>query len=144
MEIKKAKELLVSGGHTCVLYKDGQVYTSDLRGVKPLVAWYEADMDFSDFSAADKVVGKATAFLYRMFCVKAVYAGVISRPALAVLKDADIAVEYDELAEHIINRSGDGICPFEAAVLDINDEKVAYTAIREKMKEMNITIQMEE
>ncbi len=135
-----AKEMLQAGSYTCVLYREGVQYTSQARGVKPLVAWYEESLDLTGFSAADKVVGRATAFLYALLGVKAVYAGVISRPALAVLADHGIEAQYGKLVDNIINRAGDGICPFELAVLGISDQRDAYRAIRRAMEEMGITL----
>ncbi len=114
--------------------------TSRERGVKPLVARYAGGMRYAGCVAADKVVGKATAYLYVLLQVEAVWAGVISRCAEDVLRAAGIAVSYDTLVENIINRTGDGICPFETAVLEIEDPVTAYHAIREKMAELNITI----
>jgi len=49
-----------------------------------------------------------------------------------------ISVQYDTLVPNIINRAGDGICPFEAAVMDITDPQGAFTAILQKMAEMHI------
>lgn len=136
--LEKAKELLESGGYTCVLTNGDAVYTSTLRGVKPLVQFLESDTAFAGFSAADKVVGRATAYLYVLLGVQALYAQVISQPALAVLQENGIAVSCGNLVPNIINRKGDGICPFEAAVMDITDPQKAYTAIRQKMQELNI------
>ncbi|MCI6714185.1 MAG: DUF1893 domain-containing protein [Lachnospiraceae bacterium] len=135
-----AKEKLLSEGYTCVLCSGSTVYTSALRGVKPLVQWLKNGTDVKGFYAADKVVGKATAFLYVLLGVQAVYAHVISRPALAVLKENGIEVQYGTLVENIINRKGDGICPFEEAVIKISDAHEAYPAILRKMKEMNIEL----
>lgn len=136
--LEKAKELLESGGYTCVLTNGDAVYTSTLRGVKPLAQFLESDTAFAGFSAADKVVGRATAYLYVLLGVQALYAQVISQPALAVLQENGIHTQYGNLVSNIINRKGDGICPFEAAVMDITDPQKAYTAIRQKMQEMNI------
>ena len=66
---------------------------------------------------------------------------MISEPALAVLEANGIHAEYGQLVPNIINRKGDGICPFEMAVMDITDPETAYEAILRKMQEMNITIQ---
>lgn len=131
-----AKDHLQSGGYTCVLCRGDAVVTSTLRGVKPLMQWLNGDGDFGGFCAADKVVGKATAFLYVLLGVRAVYAGVISEAALAVLETNGIAVEYGERVEHIINRRKDGICPFEAAVDATDDPQRAYAIIRDTMKTM--------
>lgn len=135
-----AKEKLLSEGYTCVLCSGSTVYTSTLRGVKPLVQWLENGTDMKGFYAADKVIGKATAFLYTLLEVQAVYAHVISRPALAVLQKNGIEVQYGTLVENIINRKGDGICPFEEAVMEISNVREAYPAILRKMKEMNIEL----
>ncbi len=133
-----AKRLLQTGQYTCVICHNDAVYTATDRGVKPLVHWYEAGHDFVGAACADKVVGKATAFLYVLLGVSAVYAKVISKPALSVLCEHGIEVDYDVLVDHIINRRGDGICPFEAAVANIDDPVTAYERIREKMIELHI------
>ena len=136
----EAKEILVSGGYTCVLTDGAEVHTSFDRGVKPLVRFLESGKIPAGLSAADKVVGRATAYLYVLLRVKEVYSQIISQPAVEVLRENGINVAYDKLVPNIINRKGDGICPFEAAVMEIRDPARAYAAIREKMKEMNITI----
>ena len=140
MDLEKAKAELLDNNYTCVLCRGESVHTSRLRGVKPLVVWYVGEMDFTGFSAADKVVGKATAFLYVLLGVRAVYAAVISRSALQVLTSSGIDAEYGSLVENIINRTGDGICPFEEAVLNIDDANDAYAAVREKMEAMKIDL----
>ena len=140
IDLERAKTELDAGEYTCVLALGESIYTSTFRGVRPLVSWYESGLELCGYSAADKVVGRATAFLYVMLGVKAVYARVMSRGALEVLQKNGIYAEYGTLADNIINRKGDGICPFEAAVLEINDTDAAYEAIRTKMREMNISI----
>ena len=139
-DLSRAKKLLAEGGYTCALCRGESEYTSEQRGVKPLVQWVEQGTDLVGYSAADKVIGRATAFLYVLLGVRAVYARVISRTALEVLTAADIAVEYRDAVPNIINRQGDGICPFEAAVLDIDDADKAYAVIREKMRQMGIEL----
>ncbi len=136
---EKARQLLSGGGYTCVLCHGEQVYTSSDRGVKPLVRWIESETDVRGFSAADKVVGKGAAFLYLLMGVRHLYADVISAPALSLLQSNGIAVTFTTQAAHIINRQGDGICPFELAVMDIDDRRLAYAAICDKMKQMNIS-----
>lgn len=135
-----ARNLLDSHGLTCVLCKNDAVHTTTLRGVKPLMQWLENGTDLTGFSAADKVVGRATAFLYCLLGVKEVYAYVMSKSALEVLEAAGIYAQYGKLVEYIINRKGDGICPFEAAVLDIQTAESARIAIRKKMEELKISL----
>ncbi len=135
---EKADTILASQGYTCVLCRGERIHTTTLRGVRPLVQWLESGMDFAGFSAADKVVGKATAYLYQLLDVKRVHAQVMSRSARDVLEKAGIDASWDRLVPNIINRAGDGICPFEAAVLNLHTPGAAKTAIYEKMQEMGI------
>ena len=136
--LEKAKEIMESGAYTCVLTNGDTVYTSCLRGVKPLVQFFESGTISPGFFAADKVVGRATAYLYVLLQVRALYARVISEPAISVLQAHGIEVQYGTLVPAIINRKGDGICPFEAAVMEIHDPAAAYTAILQKMQELNL------
>ncbi len=137
-DLEKAKQLLLREGYTCVLCRGEAVHTSDARGVKPLVTWYEDKVPLAGFSAADKVIGKATAYLYVLHGVVEIYAGVISESAYEVLTANGIAVTWGTLVPYIINRKGDGICPFEAAVANATDTADAYRIIRETMTKMNL------
>ncbi len=139
-DLEKAKNELKGGSYTCVIISGDKTYTSRERGVKPLVRLIEDGCAAPGASAADKVVGRATAFLYSILGVRAVYADVMSRKALDALRLSGINAEYGSLVENIINRSGDGICPFEEAVLDISEPDDAYSVILNKMKEMNISV----
>ncbi len=133
-DLEKAKSLLQSGGYTCVLCKDDTIHTSSHRGVRPLLELLETDV--AGFYAADKVVGRATALLYRLLKVKAVHAQVISRGALQVFNGSGIAVSWDSQVEYIKNRTGDGRCPMEQATQGIDDPQEALLAIQKKLKEL--------
>ena len=138
--MKTARRILEENGYTCVLRKGKILHITTERGVKPLVRWLSEGVDARDFSAADKVVGKATAYLYVLLGVKEVYAHIMSVSAAEVLARHGITAAQGALVEYIINRQGTGICPFEAAVLDIHTPEEALTVIREKMQEMNISL----
>ena len=131
-DLSKAKHILIEGAHTCVLCRGDAVYTADARGVTPLVDWLDSGLDLRGFSAADKVVGRATAFLYVLLGVRAVHALVMSTPAKEALVAGGIEADCDREVSGIINRRGDGPCPFEEAVLGITDPMEALTAIRKK------------
>ena len=140
MSLTIAKDLLESGGYTCVLTDGVSFHTSVHRGVKPLVQFLEKKNIPAGLFAADKVVGKATAYLYVLLRIQALYAKVISQPAMDVLQRYGIAVSYETLVPNIINRRGDGICPFELAVTDCADPDSSYAAILRKMDELHIPL----
>ena len=133
-DLERAKAILEQDGYTCVLCKGERIYSSNHRGVRPLLDLLETNV--SGFCAADKVVGKATAMLYCLLNVKAVHAQVISQAALQVLQSRGIAVTWDAQVEYIRNRAGDGRCPMEQATENIDDPQSALVAIQKKMKEL--------
>ena len=117
--------------------KEGdKVYTATERGVKPLLTWLDSGADFKNASAADRVVGRATAFLYCLLGMTEVYARVMSTPAAEVLRANGIDVHIGLEVEGIINRRRTGPCPFEAAVMEISDPIQALAAIRKKLEQM--------
>lgn len=133
-DLEKAKTYLEKEGCTCVLCREDILCSSRDRGVRPLLAFFDSGKDFSGFSAADKVVGKATAFLYCLLGVRAVHAGVLSNAAAAVLTQANIDFSCDHRVAGIRNRDNSGPCPMENATKDISDPYLALTAIRDTLK----------
>lgn len=135
-DLERARHLLMAGTYTCVLCKGDLLYTSTARGVRPVLDWITTGQDLSGFSAADKVVGKAAAFLFIRAGIVRLYTRVISGPALDVLRAGGISVEYDSLVPGIINRAGDGPCPMESAVSGTDDPDEALDLIRKKLEEL--------
>ena len=126
-DLTNARQLLSDGGYTCVLCHGDTIITDTRRGIRPLLELYRSGRDLQNFSAADKVVGKAAAFLYQLMGIKALYAGVVSTPALAVLRD--VPVEFAAEVPAIQNRTQTGFCPMETAVWNIADPTEAVAAI---------------
>ena len=132
--ILRARQTLVDNGYTCVVIKDGFCFTSNQRGVKPLLELIESNADVSGGVAADKVVGKAAAFLYALLGVKELYADVISELALEVLQKNGISVTYGTLVSMIKSRDRKGFCPMEQATLTVDNKNVAFEVIKNTAK----------
>lgn len=135
-DLKKAVDLLSEGKYTCVLCKGDEVLTSIVRGVKPLIDWINAKTDLKGFCAADKVVGKAAAFLYVLLGVDILYAPVMSKGAIDTLSKYGVEHSYDLSVEAIINRDGTDLCPMEKTVQDIDDPKTALEKIEQKLNSL--------
>ena len=136
-DLEKARSLLEKENYTCVICRGDDVITDRRRGIRPLMELLESGKDLHGYSAADKVVGKAAAFLYCLLGVKALHAGVLSVPARDVLVSAGISVEWGSLVPAIRNRAGDGFCPMETAVWDLTDPALAPDAIRNALKKLS-------
>ncbi len=132
-ELKMAVDLLAQGGCTCVLNRGGQLLPLTQRGIRPLLALLDSGNDYRNTCAADKVVGKAAAFLYCLLGIRALYARIISQPALDTLYHAGIAVQFDTLVPAIRNRTDTGLCPMESAVWDLDDPALAPEILRQTL-----------
>ena len=127
---------MLSAGNTCVLQRGEMQESSTKRGVAPLLAWLDSGKNYHDFSAADKVVGKAAAYLYVLLGVKELYANVVSEAAEEVLSKHEIPLFYAEKVPAIRNRTNTGFCPMEQAVWHIDDPLLAKRAIIEKLDQL--------
>lgn len=132
----RAKALLEEKGVTCVLCRGDRILKSEERGVRPLVRWIDAGEDYRGFCAADRIVGKAAAWLYLLLGIRELYAAVLSRSAARLLEEHGIPFDYGTLTEEIINRKKTGQCPMELAVSDSTSPQEAYAAVKKKLAEM--------
>ena len=135
-DLNNARRLLESGDYTCVLCLDENIHTATERGVKPLLNWLDEGTDLRNFSAADRVVGRATAYLYHLLGVKEVFARVMSRPAAEVLAAHGIPASWETLVDAIENRQKNGPCPMEYATRNCTNAEDALAAIREALAEL--------
>ncbi|MDE6655639.1 MAG: DUF1893 domain-containing protein [Anaeroplasmataceae bacterium] len=121
-------------GNTVCLVKEDSLFISQKHGVTPLLEFIESGINFKGYSAADKIVGKAAAFLYACMGVKEIYAEVLSKEAISVFEKYNTSFEYNMLTDNIINRKGTGLCPMEEAVLNCSSKEAAILTIYSKVK----------
>ena len=131
MTLADARTLLAEGQYTLVAAANGVVYTDKARGVAPLLSLLEGGVSLANGVAADRVVGRAAAYLYCLLGARELYAGVVSTGALEVLAAGGIAVSFGEAVPAIKNRKGDGFCPMETATKSFapTDKEGALAAI---------------
>lgn len=134
--LERAKNLL-SGNKTCALVCGKTELTSESMGISPMMNFLAEKMDLKGFSVADRIVGKAAAYLFLYAGIVEVFAKVISQPALQLLKENGVRVEYETLTENIINRAGTGLCPMEQAVLSVTTPDEAYEKLKIKFAEIS-------
>lgn len=123
--------------YTCRIVRgEEEIYRSTERGIAPLIAIVDGGIDVAGAVAYDKIVGKAAALLYVLTGVGAVHAGVLSKAAARLFDENGIAYTYETLTENIINRKGDGVCPMEETVRDVDSPAAAYTVLKQKLRDM--------
>lgn len=132
-DLECAKRILNSQEITCVICKGDTVYSSEKRGVAPIMEWIDAGIDLNGFSAADKIVGKAAALLFVLVGIKEVYAPIMSESAVGIFSKYDINFYCDTLTARVMNREGTGICPMERALAAVEEPEKALDAIKQTM-----------
>ncbi len=130
MSLEKAKSILLSSASTIAVISNGEVFTSQERGVKPLLFLLKEKKEFlKGASVADKVIGKAAALLMALGEIKEVHTLIISEPAIKVFEKHNIPCFYDKKVTRIVNRTGDGLCPMESLCLDVENPQEAFQKI---------------
>lgn len=128
-------DLLNQGNYSCVIKNNDRVKTFTNRGVKDLYDLINSDKSFLDGAlVADKVIGKGAAMLMALGNVKEVSTNLISEQALKVLNNFNIKVVSNKIVPFIINRTGDGCCPLEIKLKDVECPDKAFVIIDDFIK----------
>ncbi len=109
---------------------------SDVKGIKRLMTLAEEGFSLEKGFTADKVVGKAAAFLMVYLGAKNVYAETLSKQAYTVFEKYGVVFSYKYLVPFIINRAGNDICPMEKTVLGAECPEEAYKLLKQKLNSM--------
>lgn len=117
----------------------GEVRLFKRKGVVDLFALVTNEPAFlCGGKLADRVIGRGAALLLVKAGVQEVYAEVMSAGAYEVLDEAGIKTSYDTICPHIVNRTGDGICPVEQLTQQTTDANQAYYLIKQFLVEKQI------
>lgn len=131
-----ASNLISEERAVCIVIKDNVIVKTETgRGVAPIIRLYESGI-LKDAFVVDKVVGKAAAMVMTLGGIKGCHAVTLSKPALDWFKNQGVEVEYDNLTEHIINRTGDGMCPMEQTVMERSDNSDIISILKDKIAQL--------
>ena len=118
MKITELTEILEKEGCSCAIWGGGELTLCHRRGVADLYELLTSSPGkLCSALVADKIVGKGAAALMVIGGVSEIHAGVISQPALEMLRAGRVTVTCGKCVPNIINREGTGICPVETLCL---------------------------
>ena len=107
--------MLHEGGYSCVIRNGERLRTCTRRGVADLYDLLEREPELlRGAEVADKVIGKGAAALLILGGVRRLHAEVVSREALALLRDAPVELTCGTCTPCIENRDRTGPCPLES------------------------------
>jgi len=137
--LKKAKELINNNDAVFAFVSDSETLVSDKKGIGFVAQLCGENKDLSMGCVADKIVGKAASLLFVYLGVKKVYAEVLSSSAKEVFEKYGVDYSFGTITDMIVNRKGDGPCPMEKAVADIDTPKEALCAINKTLEGLRNT-----
>ena len=129
--LASALALIREESASCVVIRDGRIANLEYgNGLKPLMELYEAGK-LKNALVADKIIGKAASVILILGGAKEVYGDTISKTALAYLTAHGIKASGNRVIDVISNREGNGICPMERAVMDVEAPEAGLHKLRE-------------
>lgn len=129
-------KLLHEGNYSCVI-RNEVVRTFTQRGIADLYDLLTQEPAFlHGAQIADKVIGKAAAALMVLGGVQQIYTDIISEPALALLRNAGIKIEYMQVVPRIRNRANTGWCPMETICYEVEAAEDMFPLIRDFVQQM--------
>ncbi len=126
-DLNLARQRLSTTDMRLVLVRDEKIVAGgDRPGVIDLWELYrENPQILKEAAAADRVVGRAAAFIMAAGGAAACYGQIMSRGAEAVLRRAGIIYEADIEVEAIKNAAGDDLCPLEKLTAGVEEPQEA-------------------
>ncbi|NIP66587.1 DUF1893 domain-containing protein [Candidatus Bathyarchaeota archaeon] len=127
----KEKEL------SLVIFKSGELlFETDSHGIKGfLEATQLLGSGLAGSSVADRIVGRAVAFLCAYFKVSSVFAVIMSEKAADVLVGYDIPCRFERCVPDILNQAKEDVCPFEKLAAGFATPEEAYRELRSLLQE---------
>lgn len=135
------KKAILEVNLNLAIYKENELIYSDTNpGISPIFKFVSDNIknleNLKDLYVGDRIVGKAGAMLITLLKPKYVYAHVLSKAGIEVFKKYAINFEFNEETDYIINRDKTGMCPFENAVLNVDDPMEAVKVIENTLKSL--------
>ena len=134
-DIDIARELLLKTDFSIVVIKNGNILTKKQGvGIRPILEVIEElKEEMKDSIIGDRILGKASALLCKYVKAKGVYSPQATKTAIALLITAGIPIQIDGMVPYIKNKSGDGVCPFEKMLIDVDSPEEAYNILKKNV-----------
>ncbi|MFQ6121713.1 MAG: DUF1893 domain-containing protein [Dehalococcoidales bacterium] len=128
------KRFLKSGDTVWICQANELLFRSSEKGLIPLLTYLEkCTLTPVGVTSYDRIVGNAAALLLRQASCTQVYGVIGSQLAAQTLKELGISYSFLTTVPHILNRSGNDMCPFEKASIGKSPEEF-YELVKEKIR----------
>ena len=107
------ESFLSSADTLWIMSQGGVIFRSQRKGIAPLICYIEKASFTEEVIAFDKVTGNAAALLLKLANGRELFSSTGSQLAVETLRGFGIEAHFTHIVPYIINRSGNGMCPFE-------------------------------
>ena len=134
-DLKLAREVLSTTDCSIVVVSYGKIWKKKKgEGIKSILEVFEEmGEDIHRSVIGDRILGRASALLCRYVKAQGVYSPQGTKTGIALLIMGGVPCQVDELIPLIINRNGNGLCPFEEMLKDVDSPDEAYKILKEKV-----------
>ena len=140
LKLNEAIREITAKKNTFVLIKQDEIiYRTSGKGVRPflvLLATEEGRDLLQGAMVVDKIIGKAAAMLAVLGKTSSVYGVTMSESGKSFLEKHDKLQGFTRCVDVISKRDGQGICPIERSVLEIEDPAEAYEKVKMAVAEL--------
>ena len=135
-----AKQFMENEELAIAIVKDGKcIYKSKKRGIYPLyIAVTQLSLIMEGSSAADKVIGRGAALLYKYTKVRNIYSKMISEGTKEIFEESGITYESEKIVPYIMNREKTGMCPVETLSYQAKNIEELLANIEDFLKKINL------
>ena len=133
---------LQDGGFTLLIIKGGKpIFSSKMDGMGPLLEAINTVglPKLYGSIVVDKMVGKAAALLICLFKAREIHTHIMSLRATKVLDKYAVKYSFEEAVPELLNKFGTDICPFEKAVLALDDPEEGLRRLTSEVKRLAAT-----
>ena len=134
-DLELAREVLSTTDSSIVVISYGKIWKKKKgEGIKPILEVIEEmGEDIHGSVIGDRILGRASALLCRYVKAQGVYSPQGTKTGVALLIMGGVPCQVGELIPQIMNRNGDGLCPFEKMLKDVDSPDEAYKILKEKV-----------
>ena len=134
--VQAALKQIGQGEIVCAAIRDGIILAAETgSGVAPVLKMYKLGQLHESF-LVDKVIGKAAAMVMTRGGIAGCHGITVSQAALNWFQQCNVPVTYDCVTDHIVNRAGDGMCPMEQAVLQLQEDTDIVSVLEETLAQL--------
>lgn len=131
-DINLARSTLSSEEYSIVLIRDEKIlkYKREI-GIRSILELIEEIGDeIKEMVVGDRILGKASAFLWRYSKIRGIYSPQATKTAIAILIIGGIPCQADEMIPFIVNNNTNYLSSFEKMLQNVESPEEAYKILK--------------